>query len=199
VTPASGQTTPTPVQTALSAAAGEQCASCGARMAADQRYCVECGERRGEPRFSIVDAVGSSARAQPAAPPRQRRSWMSPNSTLIAGVGTLLLAMGVGVLIGRSGDDSGSNSAANQPVRVVNVPSSGAATAATAAGAASAAKTAKGKGSGKSKSNVVQNAQTSGAEGQPVKELPPATVGVGDKGKGAGYKKGKFTGDFFGP
>ena len=29
---------------------GEPCRACGAPLAADQRYCLNCGQRRGEPR-----------------------------------------------------------------------------------------------------------------------------------------------------
>ena len=36
---------------------GEQCPACGALMAGDQRYCLECGQRRGEPRLPFMDAV----------------------------------------------------------------------------------------------------------------------------------------------
>ena len=35
----------------------EQCPSCGALVAADQRYCLECGHRRGDPRLPFMDAV----------------------------------------------------------------------------------------------------------------------------------------------
>ena len=30
---------------------GEPCANCGSPLAADQRYCLECGTRRGGPRI----------------------------------------------------------------------------------------------------------------------------------------------------
>ena len=87
------------------AATDARCAECGAPMASDQRYCVECGERRGEPRFpAVIDDADTAP--SPAAVTAGRRSRLSPNSTLIAFVGTLLLAMGVGVLIGRSGSSS---------------------------------------------------------------------------------------------
>ncbi len=187
-----------PFHSSLSAATGEQCSSCGARMAADQRYCVECGERRGEPRFSVADAIGRPASA-PAPPPTRRRPRLSPNSTLIAGVGTLLLAMGIGVLIGRTGGDSSSSNAGNQPVKVLNVPSSGSTATTTPANlnAKAPGKAAKAKNSAKGKGGVV-GAQTSSVEGKPKQKLPPATVGLGDKGQGAGYKHGKFTGQFFG-
>ena len=34
---------PTAVQPALATVAGDQCTSCGAPLAPDQRYCVQCG------------------------------------------------------------------------------------------------------------------------------------------------------------
>ena len=39
------------------AAGGDQCPNCGASMAPDQRYCLECGHRRGDPRLPFMDAV----------------------------------------------------------------------------------------------------------------------------------------------
>jgi len=115
---------------------------------------------------------------------------MSVNSTLIAGIGTLLLAMGVGVLIGRSGEKT---SAKALPAQVVTVQSGGgaassgtapSATAATPGGTnttPSATSTAKSKS--KSKKSAV---------------APPKVVKVGSAGKGPGYKNGHFTGTFFG-
>jgi hypothetical protein len=121
---------------------------------------------------------------------------MSPNASLIAGVGTLLLAMGIGVLIGRSGDHSGST-AATPPVQVVKVGGAGAATGA-------AAKTAS-TGSTGSKSTKVKvpaskdaNKQAANSVLKAKVKLPPAAVKLGDPGHGPGYKNGKFTGQFFG-
>jgi hypothetical protein len=170
-------------------------------MAADQRYCLECGERRGAPRLPLMDGLAPRTR-EPAPAPRRRRPRMSPNSTLIAGVGTLLLALGIGVLIGRSGDHSGS--AGNNPaVQVVKVPGAGTGTAGaaptTAAKKAAGAKAAKAKISAKSGGGVV-GSDVSAAEGQPKEALPPPTVKLGQSGHGAGYNKnGKFDGSFFGP
>jgi hypothetical protein len=169
-------------------------------MAADQRYCLECGERRGAPRLPLLDRL--APRTREAAPaPRRRRPRMSPNSTLIAGVGTLLLALGIGVLIGRSGDHSGS--ASNPAVQVVKVPGADTGTAGaaptTAANKAVGGKAAKAKASAKSRGGVV-GTDASAAEGQPTKALPPPTVKLGQSGHGAGYNKnGKFDGSFFGP
>lgn len=78
------------------------CRACGAPLADDQRYCLECGERRAPLSSSLLAAGAPSPAAPPPAPapgaPQNRNSTL----TVLAGVGVLLLAMGVGVLIGRS-------------------------------------------------------------------------------------------------
>ncbi len=93
------------------------CPSCGAPLAGDQRYCLECGERR-VPMSSLLfggapstDASqGASHGGVPAVPPSPPGAAPVPGApqrnqalTVIAGVGVLLLAVGVGVLIGRAG------------------------------------------------------------------------------------------------
>lgn len=109
-----------------SAAAAASCASCGAALAEDQRYCLHCGERIAPPSSVLTGGVPSSPQA-PLVPPGYPQPGKSgaPGDgerrgnavTIIAGVGVLLLAMGVGVLIGRS---SGTKS--NAPVTpVINV------------------------------------------------------------------------------
>ena len=59
----------------LGAAAGsDRCAACGAHLANDQRYCLECGERRGQARFTAPAAAtaatsssaGATAGTRPA-------------------------------------------------------------------------------------------------------------------------------------
>src|SRR3954454_5814879 len=84
------------------ATATDRCPNCAARMAPDQRYCITCGERRTG--GGLRDALPRTQTAAPAPDRRRERAWLSPNSSLIAGIATLLLAMGVGVLIGRSGE-----------------------------------------------------------------------------------------------
>ncbi len=187
------------------AANSEQCQSCGAYVAPDQRYCLHCGQRRGDPRLPFMDAssfmeTSIQQRRPPAPPPASpKKSRMSPNASLIAGVGTLLLAMGVGVLIGHSGGSSG-GTASTPAVQVVKVPGTGA-----AAGAADAAASTGKKGSTDSSQVKVTgkdpNANAAAAVLKPSKKagkLPPATVKMGAPGSGRGYKNGKFTGDFFG-
>jgi hypothetical protein len=66
-----------------------------------------------------------------AAPPPDRRPFMSANASLVAGVATLILAIGVGVLIGRTGDSGSSNAAAPAP-QVIKVGGGGGEVAPTA-------------------------------------------------------------------
>jgi hypothetical protein len=184
----------------LATSARDACASCGAPLAADQRYCVECGERRGEPRLPFMDGRPRSAAEAPV-PRRGRRLRMSASGTLIAGVGTLLLALGVGVLIGRAGHTS---TTSNKPVQFVTVPGAGAGTGVTGANGATAAASTGTKNAGaKSKKGGSKTHKTSSIANQtkqkPGSNLPPAVVKMGSPGHGMGYKNGKFTGDFFGP
>jgi hypothetical protein len=110
----------------------ETCASCGAPLAGDQRYCLECGERRLAPSSVLLsgppasDAAVAASPPGPPLPPPQDASPRGSAVTLIAGVGVLLLAMGVGVLIGRSGGSSKPTAAATPQVISVGTATPGA-------------------------------------------------------------------------
>lgn len=207
-----------PTQPIVSSTVGDRCVSCGTPMSSDQRYCVACGERRGQPRFGLL--AGGADAGRPSAPtvtatalqPAARPGRASSGTTVVAGVGTLLLAMGVGVLIGR---DS-TNNVNNRPVQaaaptVIHV-AGGPGTATTAASSSSGTshkKTSKSGAHSKSKAapaarpTAAQAAKASNAAskvlGAGSQNLPPATVTVGQTGHGPGYNKtGKFDGSFFG-
>jgi hypothetical protein len=191
-------------------AGGEQCPSCGKPVAADQRYCLNCGQRCGEPRLpfmnavTFMDSMKAPAQAEAAPPAQKQRRRLSPNAALIAGVGTLLLAMGVGVLIGHSGNDSGATSAAAAP-QVITVHGGGGETetAATASKGSGGAKG--GKKDKKASASAKKKAETGAGAEEVLKpkagvKLPPATAEVGSKCEqgAAGCKGGEFTGEFFG-
>jgi hypothetical protein len=93
-----------PARELVTGTIGDRCANCGSPLASDQHYCVECGERRGKPRFAVDPSPATPAAA--ARRPRKRLSRPSGSSgvTLVAGIATLLLAMGVGIEIGKSGN-----------------------------------------------------------------------------------------------
>jgi hypothetical protein len=153
----------------------ESCPDCGARMAADQRYCLSCGHRRGDPRLPFMDAVafmesmgatGSGVASPPPPPPGEGRSSsrMNANAALIAGVATLVLAIGVGFLIGRSGHENAPQAAAAPQIIKVGGggEEGGGSEEAAATEGSSAAKGGKAKG-GKSKggSKTAEEAKTS--------------------------------------
>lgn len=171
----------------------EQCAACGSALASDQRYCVECGQRLGSARLPFMDdPARHSTQSVSAHPPRRR---LSVNSTLIAGVGTLLLAMGIGILIGRSSPGSSPRSA---PVQIVGASTAGAApTVGTTAGAAETQASTAG-GTSTPASGGSSSKSKTAAKAAKAKLPPPKVVTVGSPGKGKGYEKGHFTGNFFG-
>jgi hypothetical protein len=120
---------------------GEPCRECGAPLAADQRYCLHCGARRGEARLDHTVYTREAAPVAPApVPPSPARS---AGLTAVAGVATLLLAMGVGVLIGRAGrDDNAPTKAAAPQVITVSGAAAGAPAATTPAATTAAPKAA---------------------------------------------------------
>jgi hypothetical protein len=201
----------TTVNHSLVSASSEHCPSCGSAIAADQRYCLHCGQRCGEPRLPFMNATTfmdtmnrPPAQAQASSPPPKQRRRLSPNAALIAGVGTLLLAMGVGVLIGHSGNQSGTTSAAAP--QVITVHSGGGAETETPETTSKG--NAAGKG-GKANKKASASAKKKAETGQGAEEvlkpsagvkLPPATAKPGSKCESgaAGCKGGEFTGEFFG-
>ncbi len=173
----------------LMPASAELCPACRAPMLPDQRYCLECGERRSDPRRYVA------ASAPPALPPAapRRRTATPAGATLVAGVATLLIALGVGVEIGRSSGSSSTPRAA-APVRIVTVGSAG-----TAAAAPAATATATASPDATPDASATKEKKTAKATPTPkAVKTPPPEVKVGTPGKGPGYKDGKFTGDFFG-
>jgi hypothetical protein len=126
-----------------------------------------------------------------AASPRAR--GMSANTTLVAGIGTLLLALGVGVLIGRSG---GSTSIKAPPAQVVTVEGAGSSTAASNT-ATQPAITPTSTPTSKSAGTAGKTAAKSSTKPASTTSTPKA-VKVGTPGKGRGYQHGHFTGNFFG-
>lgn len=86
---------------------GEPCPACGAPLASDQRYCLNCGRRRAGSRVPYADllagrapeevlAPAASPRPPPAPPPRRT----VPAGLAVAGAGGVALVLAVGVLIG---------------------------------------------------------------------------------------------------
>lgn len=205
-----------PIQTSA-VPGGDQCANCGAPLAGDQRYCLQCGQRRGDPRLPfmdavvLMDAVQRSQQGPPPPPPaKKQRSGISPNAALITGIGVLLLALGLGVLIGRSGDNSTTASAPAAPQVITvneggggsgggNNEGGGGSTKGASTGSTKAPK------SKQEKAAKAKEAETQAGAEEVLKpegdvKLPPAKVQPGGKCESgaSGCKNGEFTGEFFG-
>jgi hypothetical protein len=182
----------------LATAVGDTCANCGARLAGDQRYCVECGERRGKSRYSLPGASGSTrATAASSRPPRRT---LSGNSALLGGIAVLLIAMGVGVLIGRT---SNGTSPRNPPVQVnLGAQGTGGAAAATTPTTTSSTPTTRHTSSSSTPKKVTaKNAAASLAAKLPAKAkvIPKALKSkvapkIGSKCAGGGTYSGTFFG-----
>lgn len=115
---------------------GDVCRSCGAPLAVDQRYCLSCGTRRAEARVPFFDVLGdlhgaAAAVAAPMPPASPPPLWSRGGPWAVAAlvVGTL----GLGVLIGRGGEEDQAPVAQRAPV--VNVQGPAAALAASTAAA----------------------------------------------------------------
>jgi hypothetical protein len=123
---------------------GEPCTQCGAPLARDQRYCLACGARRAGLSPLLTDAPletftrpAAPAAAEPPPPPAPRGPRFSGDASVLAGAGCLLLALLVGVLIGRAGRDPAPQRAA-APQVITGGGGTGAGTGAAAAPTASA-------------------------------------------------------------
>lgn len=96
----------------------EPCRECGAPLAEDQRYCLNCGRRRGEPRidFRRYDAPPVHP-PEPSPPPtgNERPDRDYTPLAAVGGIAVLGIMLLIGVLIGK-GD--GGTTAAPPPVVV---------------------------------------------------------------------------------
>jgi hypothetical protein len=194
-----------PTGEVIAAGSGDQCANCGQPLASDQRYCVNCGERRGTPRFSFSALAGQAA-APASAPPRTpRRPRVSEGVGFIAGVATLLLAMGVGVLIGHNTSSSKlQQAAATPPQQVIKIEGGGSSSPANGSSSqtnhtASNTSLPSSKVTLSKKQTQAVNKAVTNVLGGGAKNLPPPTIQPGQTcAHGAGCQGGKFTGNFFG-
>jgi hypothetical protein len=214
VQPAPAPFTEEPTRQLSVAGSSDHCVNCGAPLASDQRYCVNCGERRGKPRFTLAGPHPEVAQEVTVPTSRvRRRPRTSAGFNLIAGVATLLLAMGVGVLIGHNNSSNTGRQPAAQVITfnggASTTPSSGSAAASTGSnsGGAHASKSKHG-GSAKTAAKapppkvVIQQAAAAASKvtgGSAKVAAPTATQGSSCAAGTAGCQNGKLTGNYFGP
>jgi hypothetical protein len=129
-----------PIVSAESALAqAATCRNCSAPLADDQRYCLSCGARVAAPRVEWASALGGSGTA--AAPTADGAGGRSGNrwALMLDRIGgpmgaaaVVLVALGVGFLLGQSGSGPSGPATIIQRPPVVNVQGGGTAPAADA-------------------------------------------------------------------
>jgi hypothetical protein len=152
----------------------EPCEECGAPLDPQQRYCVNCAARRGNganPSSRYFAAMSQRARRPALRPPAKASS--GSRAAAVAFFALLPIAVAIGVVVGRSGNDSGENEALlealhRQEVAQANAP---AAVATTASTAGRKVKAKQAKDSNKGGEKVV--AQTSNGEVHEVTGFKP--------------------------
>lgn len=112
-------------------AEGEPCPACGALLAADQRYCLNCGRRRAGARVPYADLLAGRAPEDvlrpaskpPPPPPPERRGV--PVAVAAVAAGSVALVLALGVLLGAATTDDPPRQLAAAPVQqkpaVINV------------------------------------------------------------------------------
>lgn len=139
----------------------EPCEECGAPMDPQQRYCVNCAARRGNganPSSRYFAAMSKRAR-RPLVGPATKQSPTS-RAAAVAFFALLPLAVGLGLVIGRSGSGDDNSDALLQALRERPAATAGTvATAGTGATAQKAKKGGKAKGKGKGEGKVVAHTE----------------------------------------
>src|SRR3954451_13051542 len=118
----------------------EPCEECGAPLDPQQRYCVNCAARRGNganPASRYFATMSKRAHRPPLRAPA--RNGSGSRAAAVRFFALLPIAVAIGVVVGRSGNDSGENEALlealrNREVAQASTPAAGVATTATNTG-----------------------------------------------------------------
>jgi uncharacterized OB-fold protein len=98
---------------------GDVCAQCGSVLATDQRYCLNCGSRRGEPRVDFeARMVNGVQPATAGAAPTQAPAGFQQSPIFAVGTIALLgIMLLLGVLIGKDDNGGGSQTVVAAPAQ----------------------------------------------------------------------------------
>ncbi len=96
---------------------GEPCTGCGAPLAHDQRYCLNCGRRR-----APIRRAESGVRGGMDSTPTHHTRANSQPLLIAAGIGAFAVVLALGILIGSLASDDGTQQVAAAPTRVITVP-----------------------------------------------------------------------------
>lgn len=158
------------------------CGECGAPHHDDQRYCLSCGgSLHGSP------PSGPPAHLLAGSPSHRPTQGDGSAPTVIAGVGVLLLAMGVGVLIGRTGNSAPASTGAPQVV-TVSAPTTGTTSNESESSESTSGSNRKGHSAGKHHGKS-GGSSSNGVGSSIEKPAPPSVVTNLHKSGGGSYEK----------
>jgi hypothetical protein len=164
---------------------GHSCASCGAALASDQRYCLTCGQPASPVRLAFLDVLQSDGAAvsppsqiayTPLPEPVSGPTWLRRYSPLFSVAAVLLVALLIGLLVGHWASQGSSPGK-----QVVEVKGLSGLPAAAASAAPSTAPASAAASSAASKSNAKKEAEEAKAESKETraeKAPPPKPVKV---------------------
>lgn len=162
-----------PAESALPVRAAGACRTCSAPLAADQRYCLSCGTRVAAPRVDWASALGDPAAGtvQTAAGGSGAGARWALMLDRIGGpmgaAAVVLVALGVGFLLGQGGGGPSGPATIVQRPPIVNVQGGGTAAPSDASGAGTADTTA---GSGSRQSARDSGGSTAGIPRAPTQD-----------------------------
>jgi hypothetical protein len=144
---------------------GDTCEQCGSVLATDQRYCLNCGWRRGESRVDyerrLNGSISPNGATAAAVPVTSNPQWTPAFAILaIALLGVMLL---LGVLIGKKGNSGTQTVAAQAPATTTTAATPTTATTASATPTAGKKSGKGGGGTAPGSGNVVQGGSGSTA------------------------------------
>jgi hypothetical protein len=171
--------------------AEETCPECGSALATDQRYCLNCGWRRGEARVDYETQIMRTGQPVAAGGPMQSAA-SAPQWTPVVAIGAIAV-LGVmlllGVLIGKKDNNTTQTTAAQAPATTTTAATP---TTDTTASTAAKGKAAKGAGAAAApgQGDVVQGGTGStagvptadtGKSAQDIAKNGPSQVATGGK------------------
>jgi len=184
--------------------AGATCTNCGAPLAADQRYCLSCGQAASPVRLAFLDVLERDGVSQqtleltatdyvPAGDARGANAWLRRNTGLLALLGVLVLCLIAGLLVGHW-VSQGNKAPAKQVVEVKGLSGLAAApAAATAAPGATTGSAAEAKESSKeaAEAKAAEAKETKAEKAPPPKpvKVAPAKIKKLTKSTGAQHQK----------
>jgi len=162
---------------------GAACASCGAALAADQRYCLTCGHAASPVRLAFLDVLQSEQPAPgglgtapiaytPPLEPHGAPGWLHRYSALFGVMSVLLVAMLIGLLVGHWATQGSAPS--KQVVEVKGLSGApAAATASTTPSSSSPASTTASSSASKSNAKAEAEEAKAGANETASEKAPP--------------------------